>query len=81
MNNFAFPLLQSQLDIPFKVKAGHIGEIVVICSCLLYLQKSFSYCSPFDRTTGAKDPVEEPLHTISRGDIGWCLSPYSPISK
>lgn len=25
-SDFAFFFLQSQLDIPFKVKAGHIGE-------------------------------------------------------
>lgn len=40
--NLLFPPLQSQLDIPFKVKAGHIGEFrfcfffATLCTCHLF---------------------------------------------
>lgn len=42
--NFLLLLLQSQLDIPFKVRAGHIGEIVVagpICHLSLDSEEDF----------------------------------------
>lgn len=44
-NNLLF-CLQSQLDIPFKVRAGHIGETEVnvpMCYFFLGTEETFSY--------------------------------------
>lgn len=46
-NNLLLFCLQSQLDIPFKVRAGHIGEIVVsVHMCHLFLGTE-EKCSQF----------------------------------
>lgn len=79
-------LLQSQLDIPFKVRAGHIGEDITVPIChLLSLFATFPLIRIgvlfFSRPTAAKDSMEEPLQSVSRGETGWRLSARSPNSK
>lgn len=78
----SFPPLQSQLDIPFKVKAGHIGESFAQLPPSLFRRsrcRLLTHCLCLwvkTRSTGAEDPMEEPVHPVCGGHAGWRLSAH-----